>query len=78
MERTNLMTCINCVHYKPLSEQVTDLGSCRRNPPTIVYFTEEDETSTAFPMVSSDTYCGEFVNQWEFANTYGEFADDTD
>lgn len=59
------MTCVNCKHYRPLSEQVTDQGECRRYPPMLAYFADTDETETAFPEVSEDTYCGEFKNQWE-------------
>jgi hypothetical protein len=61
------MTCKNCKHYNPTDEQSTS-GACRRNPPTLVYFEEEQMTMTAFPKVSEATWCGEFEPEFQGMN----------
>lgn len=61
------MTCKTCKHFTPQGEGYTN-GACRRMPPTLVFFAEEERTMTAFPLVSEETWCGEFTPEFEGMN----------
>lgn len=51
-------TCKTCRFYEEMCKD--EVGDCHRYPPTILSISEYDDTSTSFPMVDVNNWCGEW------------------